>query len=286
MVFQFLDAHFRETGEPVSRIGQCFERLADEKKKALVIYIMAGDPDRSVTVKLMHEMVAAGVSMIELGVPFTDPEADGPVIQEAGKRALAQNISLRDALAMVAEFRQRDSQTPVVLMGYLNPIEKMGYEAFATTAAQAGVDGTITVNVPPEESDVLDRFLAEKGIDPVYLLAPTTSEERARLIFSKSRGFAYYVSLKGITGAATLDVDDVRTRLAVLRQYATVPVVVGFGIKTGAAAASVARFADGIAIGAAVVGIMEAYQSVPAEVPARVGQFVGEIRAVMDVDGA
>ena len=268
----------------MSRISKCFERLSNENKKALVIYIMAGDPDRSVTVDLMHEMVAAGVSMIELGVPFTDPEADGPVIQEAAKRALAQNISLRDTLEMVARFRERDQDTPIVLMGYLNPIEKMGYEAFAKAASTAGVDGTITVNVPPEEGEVLDRLLIEHDVDPVYLLAPTTSEDRARLIFSKTRGFAYYVSLKGTTGAATLDVVDVRERLAKLRPHATVPIAVGFGIKTGAAAAEVAGIADGVVIGAAVVGIMG--EAAPADVPGKVAGFVRQIRAAMDADGA
>ena len=269
----------------MSRIGKCFERLANENRKALVIYVMAGDPDTSVTVKLMHEMVAAGVSMIELGVPFTDPEADGPVIQLAAQRALSRNVSLRDALAVVTEFRKSDQDTPVVLMGYLNPIERMGYEKFAKSAASAGVDGTITVNVPPEEGDLLDSFLCEAGIDPVYLLAPTTSEERARFIFSRTRGFAYYVSLKGTTGASTLNVADVSERLGVLRKHATVPVAVGFGIKTGDDAAAVAQIADGVVIGAAVVGIIEANQAEPEVIPARVGEFVGAIRAAMDADG-
>lgn len=269
-------------GERVSRIVNCFERLTNEGRKALVIYIMAGDPDRSVTVDLMHAMVAAGVNMIELGVPFTDPEADGPVIQKAGKRSLAQNVSLRDTLAMVKQFRERDTETPIVLMGYLNPIEKLGYETFARSAAAAGVDGTITVNVPPEEGEVLDSLLIANGIDPVYLLAPTSSDDRVRLIFARARGFVYYVSLKGTTGANTLDVADVREKLSHLRRFATLPIAVGFGIKTGETAAQIAEIADGVAIGAAVVSIMEQYRTDPAAVPARVGEFIAGIRAAMD----
>lgn len=270
----------------MSRIEQTFSRLANENKKALVIYIMAGDPDKSVTVDLMHSMVAAGASMIELGVPFTDPEADGPVIQLAAKRALANNVTLRDVIGMVAEFRKTDQQTPIVMMGYLNPIEQMGYDAFARAASSAGVDGTITVNAPPEEGEVLDRCLEENGIDPVYLLAPTTSLERAKLIFSRSRGFAYYVSLKGTTGASTLDIDDVSSRIAKLKEVATLPIAVGFGIKTGEAAAAVASIADGAVIGAAVVGIVEANADNPADIPARVAEFVRGVRQAMDSDGA
>lgn len=266
----------------MSRISSCFERLANDDKKALVVYIVAGDPQKSVTVDLMHEMVAQGVSMIELGVPFTDPEADGPVIQLGARRALAAGVTLRDCLEMVAEFRRTDDATPVVLMGYLNPIERMGYERFARAAADAGVDGTITVNVPPEEGELLDRSLIAEGIDPAYLIAPTTSESRAKFIFSRARGFAYYVSLKGTTGASTLNVAEVEDRLKTLRRVATLPIVVGFGIKTGEHARQVAEFADGVAIGAAVVSIIEAYGEQPELIPQKVGEFVGSLRAAMD----
>lgn len=270
----------------MSRITQCFERLANENKKALVIYVMAGDPARSVTVELMHEMVAAGVNIIELGVPFTDPEADGPVIQEAAKRALALNVTLRETLLMVSEFREKDNETPIVLMGYLNPIERMGYETFADAAANAGVDGTITVNAPPEENEALDALLLARGVCPVYLLAPTTSDDRARLIFDRCKGFAYYVSLKGTTGAFSLDVDEVATRIAHLRKLATVPVAVGFGIKNGETAARIASFADGVVMGAAVVSIMEQFADKPDVVPARVAEFVASVRAAMDANVA
>lgn len=270
----------------MSRIASCFERHANENKKVLVIYIVGGDPNKAVTVELMHRMVASGAGMIELGVPFTDPEADGPVIQYAAQRALAANTTLRDVLAMVEKFRERDRETPVVLMGYLNPVEKMGYERFASAAEKAGVDGTITVNAPPEENDLLDRCLIARGIDPVYLLAPTTSDARARLVFSRSRGFTYYVSLKGTTGASTLNVAEVQARLGGLRAFASLPIAVGFGIKSGAQAAEVARFADGVVIGAAVVEIMEKYRSTPGVIPARVGEFIGEIRAAMDANGS
>jgi tryptophan synthase alpha chain len=266
----------------MSRITQCFERLSDDGKKALVIYIVAGDPDKSITVKLMHEMVAAGASIIELGVPFTDPEADGPVIQLASQRALASGTTLTDVLGLVEEFRKSDDVTPIVLMGYLNPIEQMGYARFADRASTAGVDGTITVNVPPEEGELLDQSLIAKGIDPVYLLAPTTTESRARYIFSRGRGFAYYVSLKGTTGASTLDVADVTEKLSVLRKVATLPIAVGFGIKNGAAAAEVAKIADGAVIGAAVVSIMEANQDEPSKIPGAVARFVRQIREAMD----
>ncbi|XOV88377.1 MAG: tryptophan synthase subunit alpha [Pseudomonadota bacterium] len=269
----------------MSRITACFERLADEQKKALVVYVVAGDPVQSVTVDLMHALVAAGVSIIELGVPFTDPEADGPAIQLATRRALDAGTTLTDTLALLEQFRARDQTTPVVLMGYLNPIEQMGYEVFAQRAALAGADGTITVNVPPEEGELLDESLIKAGIDPVYLLAPTTTESRAKYIFSRSRGFAYYVSLKGTTGASTLDVTDVTARLDKLRPHATLPIAVGFGIKNGDAARQVAEIADGVVIGAAVVDIMAANADNPDVIPEKVGEFVRGIRTAMDGAG-
>jgi tryptophan synthase alpha chain len=258
--------------------------LSNEGKKALVVYIVAGDPNRSVTIDLMHALVENGVDMIELGVPFTDPEADGPVIQHAATRALLSGTTLTDCLALVAAFRETNTETPVILMGYLNPIEKMGYQVFADRAAQAGVDGTITVNVPPEEGERLDKSLIGAGIDPVYLLAPTTSDARAKYIFSRGRGFAYYVSLKGTTGASTLNVAEVRERLADLRKVATLPIAVGFGIKTGETARAVASFADGVVVGAAVVSIIEAHLDTPAQIPVKVGELVSELRRAMDMN--
>lgn len=268
----------------MSRIKRCFERLANDKRKALIVYIVAGDPDLDVTLAAMHALVEAGVNIIELGVPFTDPEADGPVIQLGAKRALASGTTLRGVLEVVRRFRERDFDTPIVLMGYLNPIEKMGYGSFATAAAGAGVDGTITVNVPPEEGELLDKSLIDAGIDPVYLLAPTTSLARAKYIFSRARGFAYYVSLKGTTGASTLNVAEVKDRLAELREVSTLPIAVGFGIKTGRDARDVARFADGVVIGASVVGIMAELHRSPEQIPPRLAQFVSGIRGAMDAD--
>ncbi|MGB1189993.1 MAG: tryptophan synthase subunit alpha, partial [Pseudomonadales bacterium] len=181
----------------MSRLTARFNELSGDNRKALVAYIVAGDPTPGMTVELMHGMVEAGVDVIELGVPFTDPEAEGPVIQAAHERALQHSISLGDTLKMVSGFRERDLTTPVVLMGYLNPVERMGYQSFAEAAGKLGVDGLITVNLPPEEAGALTVTLEENGVDPIYLLAPTTTEARAAKICAASRGFVYYVSLKG-----------------------------------------------------------------------------------------
>jgi tryptophan synthase alpha chain len=266
----------------LGRITDCFQRLADSGHKALVVYVVAGDPTPEITVPLMHTMVANGATIIEVGVPFTDPEAEGPVIQLAHERAMRHRISLRDTIKMVATFREQDQTTPVVLMGYINPIEAMGYEKFASLAAEAGVDGTILVNVPPEEGLVLDTALLAKGIDPVYLLAPTTPEARARMIFERSRGFTYYVSLKGTTGAGNLDVGEVKGRVAGFKAYATTPVVVGFGIKDGVTAAQVAQVSDGAVVGTAIVSLMAAHEQHPEQLHEAVGELVQEMRTAMD----
>lgn len=267
----------------MSRIGTRFARLASEGRKALVTYVVAGDPSTETTVAIMHQMVAGGVDMIELGMPFTDPEAEGPVIQQAQKRALDNHTRMRDVLDIVKTFRESDGDTPIILMGYLNPVERMGYDAFAEAAAAAGIDGTIIVNMPPEEGELLERSLEAAGLDPIYLLAPTTTEARARMILSRARGFAYYVSLKGTTGASTLNVDDVAAHLAWLKPMSNVPIAVGFGIKNGESARNVADGgADGIVIGAAVVGLIESGLEAVDEIPARVGGFVREIRQALD----
>src|SRR5690554_2506770 len=201
----------------MSRIAARFEALRRSGRKALVPYVTAGDPRPSVTVPLMHAMVAAGADIIELGVPFSDPMADGPVIQRASERALAHHVTLHDVLDMAAAFRQRDNETPVVFMGYLNPVEAMGYEAFARAASAAGLDVVLTVDMPPEEATPLAGALEAEGIDPIFLVAPTTGAERLRTIGAAARGFIYYVSLKGVTGAANLDVAAVRSRVADIR---------------------------------------------------------------------
>ena len=278
--------------EPVKSysLAQTFKALAERGKKALVAYVVAGDPEPSVTLPLMHRLVAAGVDIIELGVPFSDPEAEGPVIQLAHERALAHKTSLRDCLDMTARFRQDNSVTPVILMGYLNPIDTMGYATFVDLAAKAGVSGTIIVNLPPEERGDLGPILETQGIDNICLLAPTTSAERAAYICHASRGFIYYVSLRGTTGAATLDLAEVATRLEGFRALSTLPMLVGFGIKDGASARAVTRVADGAILGSVIVNLMAECTMHPTPNPPtghailldRVADFVSSIRSSID----
>ena len=230
-------------------------------------------------------MVDKGADIIELGVPFSDPEAEGPVIQLAHERALRNNTSLRDTLRMVSEFRQQDNQTPVLLMGYVNPIEAMGYELFAESAAAAGVDATLIVNLPPEEGELLDQSLQAHGLDSVYLLAPTTTDQRASYLCGKSRGFVYYVSLKGTTGASLTNMDEVERRVNRLREFSKIPMVVGFGIKDGVSAARVASFADGSVVGTALVSIFETLQDSPDEIAGEVGKLIDSMRCAMDGEG-
>jgi tryptophan synthase alpha chain len=237
----------------MSRIEQRFSDLKMQGRKALIPYITAGDPSPEFTVPLMHAMVGAGADLIELGVPFSDPMADGPVIQEACERALEHHVSLRDVLELVTEFRTQDEETPVILMGYLNPIEIMGYEAFSSAAAKAGVDGVLIVDLPPEEGESVLPHFRRADIDPIFLLSPTTIQERVKTICETAQGFVYYVSLKGVTGSASLDVDAVAERLSLIRQYATTPVGVGFGIKDAETAAGVAKVADAVVVGSAIV---------------------------------
>ncbi|WP_253207128.1 tryptophan synthase subunit alpha [Verticiella alkaliphila] len=222
-------------------------------RTALIPYVMAGDPGPDATVPVMHALVAAGADVIELGVPFSDPMADGPVIQAAAERALAGGTSLRDVLGMVAEFRRTDTRTPVVLMGYANPIERMGAEAFARAAGEAGVDGVLTVDYPPEEVADFARLLGEAGIDPIFLLAPTSTDARIVAVAEVARGYVYYVSLKGVTGAGHLDAADVARNIARIRQHVQLPVGVGFGIRDAASAVALAEHADAVVIGSRLV---------------------------------
>jgi tryptophan synthase alpha chain len=266
----------------MSRIAKHLETLRANGRKALIPFITAGDPQPSVTVPTMHAMVEAGADIIELGVPFSDPMADGPVIQHASERALLHHVGLRDVLAMVKEFRQSNQQTPVVLMGYLNPIEVMGYEAFARAAAEAGVDGVLTVDMPPEEASELTAALRANGLDPIFLLAPTTSEQRISRICELASGFVYYVSVKGITGAGHLNTDEVAERVNTIRGKTDLPVGVGFGIKDGESAARVARVADAVVVGSALVGRIEALQNDIDQIPQATGAFIAELRRAMD----
>jgi tryptophan synthase alpha chain len=266
----------------MSRIRGMFERLHAEGRTALIPFVTAGDPTPDVTVPLMHRMVAAGADLIELGVPFSDPIADGPVIQRATERALAHGVRLRDVLDMVRAFREENSDTPVVLMGYLNPIEIMGNETFAAAAAAAGVDGALVVDVPPEEGHDLVTALRAQNLDLVYLLAPTSDAERIESIGAVASGFVYYVAVKGVTGAGNLDIDAVTEKLAEIRARIALPVGVGFGIKDGASAANVASVADAVIVGSAIVQRIEDLAEAPSRIPDSIGDFVGELRSAID----
>jgi tryptophan synthase alpha chain len=266
----------------VSRIAHRFDELRGGGRTALIPYITAGDPHPDLTVGLMHELVSAGADILELGVPFSDPMADGPVIQKACERALIHGLSLTDVLGMVTEFRRQDPDTPVVLMGYLNPIEAIGYETYARAAAAAGVDGTLTVDMPPDEGHDLEAALDRHQIDSIFLLAPTSTPERIRRITNAARGFVYYVSLKGVTGAANLDVDGVATKLAEIRQFTALPIGVGFGIKDAATAAAVARVADAVVVGSALVRRVGELAATPERIGSEIGAIVAQMRRAMD----
>lgn len=267
----------------MSRITNRFRQLQQAGRRALIPYITAGDPRPQLTVPMMHALVAAGADIIEIGVPFSDPMADGPVIQRAAERALAQGMTLRRVFDMVVEFRSRDSDTPVVLMGYLNPVEAMGYTAFAGAAARAGVDGALTVDMPPEEAGELAAAFAAAGIDPIFLIAPNTPDERLRMIGAAGRGFLYHVSLKGVTGAAHLDVAAVAAKIAAIRASAALPVVVGFGIRDAASAARVGALADGVVVGSALVTLVEETQQASDEaVLAAVSERLRSMREAID----
>ena len=237
----------------MSRITACMQALNKEHRKALIPYIVAGDPNPDFTVPMMHELVSKGADIIEIGVPFSDPMAEGPVIQLAHERALEHNVSLTNTLSMVEEFRQTNQHTPVVLMGYANPVFRMGCEKFADSALQAGVDGLLTVDLPPEEATELNNALKAVGIDSIFLISPTTSAERIKSIAALATGYLYYVSLKGVTGAGNLDVESVRNKLTEIRSITTLPITVGFGIKDAASAAAIGRLADGVVVGSALV---------------------------------
>lgn len=241
----------------MSRIQSTFAALKENNKKALIPYITAGDPHPKFTVELMHAMVNNGADMIELGVPFSDPMADGPVIQRASERALAHKVGLRKVLELVKEFRVNDDKTPVVLMGYANPIEAMGVSTFTAAAKSAGVDGVLTVDYPPEECEAFIAELKKHDMDSIFLLSPTTEKKRIDLVVKKATGFLYYVSLKGVTGAANLDVEEVKARVANIRKQTDLPIGVGFGVKDAATAKSVAAFADAVVVGSRTVLTIE-----------------------------
>jgi tryptophan synthase alpha chain len=264
----------------MSRIQSKFEVLRKQGRKALIPFFTAGDPNPKMTVPLMHALVEAGADVIELGVPFSDPMADGPVIQRASERALKHHVGLRDVLQMVADFRSKDTATPVVLMGYGNPIEAMGWENFARRCAEVGVDGVLTVDFPPEESHDAFEHLQAHGIDPIFLIAPTTNEARIALVAKLARGYVYYVSLKGVTGAGNIDLTAISQKIPQLRKHISIPIGVGFGIRDAETARAVSALCDGVVVGSRIVQEIE--NSNEQQVLENVSRLVKELRIAID----
>lgn len=267
----------------MSRITTIFDKLRQQKRKALIPFITAGDPEPAMMTSLMHELVKAGADIIELGVPFSDPMADGPAIQRASERALKHHVGLKDVLTMVEDFRKTDQSTPVVLMGYANPIEAMGYDTFTARAKECGVDGVLTVDYPPEESTEWVKYLKRQKIDAIFLLSPTTPQARIERVAQLAQGYVYYVSLKGVTGALNLDLRDVENKLAQLRSHISIPIGVGFGIRDTTTAKAVAQLADAVVVGSRIVEEIE--KSPKAEVLANVYRLVKSLRTAVDEAG-
>ncbi|AVA36534.1 tryptophan synthase alpha chain [Cupriavidus metallidurans] len=264
----------------MSRIQKTFAALAAQQKKGLIPFITAGDPAPALTVDLMHALVAGGADVIELGVPFSDPMADGPVIQRASERALAQGVSLTQVLAWVTEFRKTNATTPVVLMGYANPIERMGEEIFAKAASAAGVDGVLVVDYPPEECESFAALMRANQMDPIFLLAPTSTDDRIAAVAKVASGYLYYVSLTGVTGSATLDLESVAARLPLIKQHANLPVGVGFGIRDAQTARAIGSVADAVVIGSRLVQLLEDAPREKAVDSLRA--FIADIRQALD----
>ncbi len=270
----------------MNRINTRLAETRQKGRKALATYIVNGDPTPEATLSTMHAMVEAGVDIIELGVPFSDPMAEGPVIALGHERALANKTSLKSTMAVVKAFRETNNETPVVLMGYANPVERMGYETFARLASESGVDGLLTVDLPPEEAEPLNAELKKVGIENIFLLAPTTTEARARDIVGLAGGFLYYVSLKGVTGAGHLDVASVEQKLTQLRKLTDLPICVGFGIKDAATAQAIAQHADGAVVGSLLVQRMgELAGQAPEVIAEAVVELVKPIRQGLDAIG-
>lgn len=267
----------------MNRIDRKFSALKKESRKALIPFITAGDPSPDFTVRAMHGLVDAGADLIELGVPFSDPMADGPVIQRASERALANKVNLRRVLDLVREFRNEDRETPVILMGYLNPIESMGYRKFVEAARSAGVDGGLTVDMPLEEATEMTALLKEAEIAPIFLLAPNTSSERIRKVSEAGSGFLYYVSLKGVTGASHLNLSEVEQKIQRIRENTRLPIGVGFGVKNAELAVSIARIADAVVVGSALISLIESALDQPhEEIHRQITQLLQSMRLAMD----
>ena len=266
----------------MNRIAKRFAELATSGRKALIPYVTAGDPTPDVTLPLLQAMVKAGADIIELGMPFSDPMADGPVIQLACERSLAAGTSVRSLLETVASFRSSDDNTPIVLMGYLNPVEAMGYEVFARRCAEVGVDGVLIVDLPPEEALEVAPLFREHNIDLVFLVAPTTTDARMELIGKAGSGYLYYVSLKGVTGSASLDPVEVAGRVETIRKHTKLPIGVGFGIKDAESARLVSQVADGVVVGSALVQQIADNAASPGVIPEKVAAVLRSMREAMD----
>ena len=268
----------------MSRIQAKFQELTLQGRKGLIPFITAGDPDLGTTVQLMHALVQGGADIIELGVPFSDPMADGPVIQRASERALKHGVGLTDVLQCVRDFRKSNNLTPVVLMGYANPVERMGIESFVAQSASSGVDGVLIVDYPPEECVEYAAHMKKHGLDVIFLLAPTSTDQRIRQVAEIANGYVYYVSLKGVTGHNAIDISDVNRMLSNIKQHVNVPIAVGFGIRDGATAKLIASVSDAVVIGSRIIQEIEAHDSKPdsAEMVSSVQKFINGIRLTMD----
>lgn len=266
----------------MSQISKLFTQLKSQQKKALIPYITGGYPNCETTIKLMHQMVESGADIIELGMPFSDPMADGPTIQKANQYALEHNITLNDVLGCVASFRETNTTTPVVLMGYLNPIEQMGYEHFADIAQKAGVDGCLIVDCPPEEAHSVIPHLEQHDMDLVYLIAPNTPIERVKTIADKASGYLYIVAYKGITGSKDLDFSPLQKELAQVQSITELPLAIGFGIKDTISASAAAEISDAVIIGSAIIDIVSEHVEDSEAAAKAVGQFIAEIREAID----
>ena len=264
----------------MSRIAATFESLKQNNRKALIPFITAGDPEPAMTVLLMHELVNVGADIIELGVPFSDPMADGPTIQRSYERALKHNVSLENVLEMVAEFRKTDNETPVILMGYANPVESIGYQKFSAKAKECGVDGVLVVDYPPEECEEWLESLKLNRIDAIFLLSPTTPERRIQQVAKRAQGFVYYVSLKGVTGAAHFDLNEVERKLTDLRAHISIPIGVGFGIHDSVTARAVSELADAVVVGSRIIKEIE--KSSKEEILMNVSGLVKSLRSAID----
>jgi len=263
----------------MSKIKTTFLRLKSENKKALIPFITAGDPHPDMTVKMLHALVDSGADMTEVGIPFSDPMADGPVIQRASERALANNVGIKKTIQLVKEFRKKDTNTPIILMGYVNPIEAIGIEHFVGLIKDADVDGVITVDYPPEESKAFVALLKKQDIDSIFLLSPTTENSRIKLITEQATGFLYYVSLKGVTGSANIDINQVSERVNNIKKYSDLPIAVGFGVRDAETSKQVALISDAVVIGSRIINEVE--NSTQEDLLGRIRGLLSEIKSAI-----